>query len=166
MTVSNITFRRYRASHDAVRANDIYCHAIETLTDDYYSREQRQVWADWGSDGERLSKLLSQGITIVAETPQTLAGFAQLFPLYQVNMLYVRPECGRQGIGSQLLTILESLATRLGQRSLTTRASRASRPVFERAGFVVDRREIATRNGIELEGFRMSKPLEPGRNRP
>lgn len=54
-------------------------------------------------------------------------------------MLFVAPSAGGQGVARLLVKEVLDHARARGLTAVTTRASRAARPVLERCGFVVDR---------------------------
>ena len=57
-------------------------------------------------------------------------------------MLFVHPDASRRGVARALVTAVLNEARRRGLNRVTTRASRAARPAFQRFGFVVDRENL------------------------
>jgi len=137
----------------------LYHRAIRGLDDGLYDARQRQAWAAWGKEPGRATTLLARGITLVAVRNDQLLGFGQLWPADQINMLYVDPAAGRRGLGSDLIRQLEQHAVAQQVPLLFTRASRASQPVFRRAGFEVVAEEWVNARGVSLPRVRMVKRL-------
>ena len=66
-----------------------------------------------------------------------MAGFTDLDDHGYIDMVFVDPDFGRQGIASALLASMIALARQRGLPAVTTFAGLTSRPVFERHGFVI-----------------------------
>jgi hypothetical protein len=73
--------------------------------------------------------------------------------------LYCKGAFSRRALASQIYLRLEERARASGAKKLRTEASRISRVLFERKGFVVDEVEQAVRLGLTFERFKMSKQL-------
>ena len=57
-------------------------------------------------------------------------------------MLYVDPRFARRGVGATLIDALVRLAAARGAKRLTSEVSDTARPLFERQGFVAQRRNL------------------------
>ena len=142
----------------------LYRRAIAGIDDGLYSKAEKQLWGQWADTPERANRMLRQGVTLLATREGQLLGFGQIMPDYLINMLYVDPNAARQGVGSALVAVMERIARRHGAVSLYTRASHASRPLFQRAGFVPENRElIPAATGIRIARTVMVKDLRISR---
>ena len=82
-----------------------------------------------------------------------------------LDMLFVHPDAGGQGVARMLVEAVLGEARRRGLARVSTHASRTARPAFERLGFVVDRENVDnTTRGVRVPNFDMhlDLPAEPG----
>lgn len=136
----------------------VFQRAIEALTAQDYSDDQRQAWqADAQEDS--FADALQQGVTIVADNDGTPVAFAQLHPQNHVRMLYVDPEWSGLGIPMLLYQYLEDEARILGSKTLSTHASLTALKFFKSMGFNDDGEEQVERRGTTLPRHAMSKML-------
>jgi putative acetyltransferase len=104
-----------------------------------YDARQIEAWAGpadvdltgWDDRRRRATTL------VVQAADGTVVGFADLLPDGLVDMLFVHPRAGGQGVARRLVTTLKDEARARGLTSLHTFASRSARPAFERFGFAV-----------------------------
>lgn len=108
-----------------------------------------QVWADW-----RAAKA-----TYVAEREGAIAGFTDLEPHGQVDMLFVRADYMREGVATALLQHVTQKARVLGMDRLYAEVSITARPVFERQQFVVLAPQTVVSHGETFLNYRMAKTL-------
>ena len=158
--MKHIHYRQLLPRMDSRPLLSLYRRSIAAVGDGLYSLAQRQAWAQWANDPARADQQLRQGLTILAMANGSTVGFAQLFPGNMVNMLYVDEGWQRQGIGKGLVTRLEAVAHHQGTLTITTRASRASFPLFQSLGFKPAHQErVRAAGGITLTRTLMHKPL-------
>lgn len=79
-----------------------------------------------------LARMSGDNVMLVAQNDGTLEGFIELKAGHHIAMLFVRPECQRQGVGRQLLLSALSYAK---DETVTVRASLPSVTAYERYGF-------------------------------
>jgi putative acetyltransferase len=153
--------RDYRAEDAAGLARLFYetVHAVN-LAD--YTPVEVAAWAPTIPDTAPWHRRLAQGRTLVAEDGTGLLGFCLLEPEGCVDMLYVRQDAVRRGVGSALLERSEALARGLGLTRLLTEASRTARPFFARHGYRVTGEQSVERFGVTLTYFEMEKELAAG----
>jgi putative acetyltransferase len=77
-----------------------------------------------------------------------------------VDLLYVHPEYARRGVGRELLEAACTWAVAHGARTLEAEVSIAARPLFEAAGFRVEREQYVVRSGVELRNFHMTRAVD------
>ena len=132
---------------DAPPLAALFRESVDELAADDYDEAQREAWASRADDEEAFGALLAGELTIVALVDGEIAGFASLKDNTQFDMLYVRPETARRGVGSALADAIEKLAAARGAKTLTVDASDAARDFFTARGYVAK-----TRNTIEIGG--------------
>jgi putative acetyltransferase len=132
---------------DAATLAALFRESVDELAAEDYDEAQREVWASRADDEEAFGALLAGELTIVALVDGDIAGFASLKDNNHFDMLYVRPEMARRGVGSALADAIEKLAAGRGTKTLTVDASDAARDFFAARGYVAK-----TRNTIEIGG--------------
>ena len=152
-----LTFRAYETADTDMLAR-IFRDAVRMTAAAAYSAAQVAVWASL-ADQPKFAEGLSFGHCIVAERDGAIVGFGQLHPPECVQLLYVAPAFGRQGIASALLERLEADAIKAGVHTLNCNASHLSLLVFARAGWRLDSVETVERGSVCFERFKMSKSL-------
>ena len=132
-----VLLRSYRAS-DARATADVYRAAIRTTAARHYDHAQVTAWLGGDIDLERWNRNRATAWTVVAELNGAVVGFSDLTTDAQLDMLFVHPDAGGQGVARQLVMAVLAHARRRELARVTTHASRAARPVLERLGFVAD----------------------------
>ena len=144
---------------DAARCAAIFRLSVEQLASEDYDVEQREAWAARADDSAAFAKRLADGLTLIALVDGEAAGFASLKGADSIDMLYVDPRFARRGVGAALIDALVKLAHARGAQSLTSEVSDAARPLFERQGFVAERRNLVQIDGQWLANTTMVKRL-------
>jgi putative acetyltransferase len=140
----------------------IFVAAIEQLTGDDYSEQQRQAWASTADDEEQFGKRLAGALTLVATLQNSPVGFASLKGGNQIDMLYVHPGVAGQGVAAMLSDALEKLAGGRGAKALTVDASDNAVDFFAKRGYAARQRNTVTVNGEWLANTTMQKTLGEG----
>ena len=158
----NIYPLRAFISDDIHAVAKIYHQAASVLGQQHYSPEQVSIWADYPqAHFEEFEALVSQGHTLVAvDSLNQPIAFGQLHPENHLTLLYVLPEYSRQGLGKQLYTALEAIASANEQTSLSVTASKVSVGLFEQLGFELIEKEVSLRNNVPFERYNMVKVLK------
>lgn len=132
---------------DAATLAAIFRDSVDELAEEDYDDAQREAWSSTADDVEAFGARLAGELTIVALLDGEIAGFASLRDNTVFDMLYVRPDMARQGVGSALADAIEKLAGARGTATLSVDASDAARDFFAARGYVAK-----TRNTIEIGG--------------
>jgi putative acetyltransferase len=138
--------------------------SIRTMGPERYTADQVRVWAA-AADEERFPPLVQDAFTLVAEKGLDMVAFGALTATGHLTALYVHPQHGRQGIGSQILLELLHHAKREGIPHVHTEASEFSRGMFSRAGFRIEAPETVERDGVSIQRHRMFLALHEGDTR-
>jgi putative acetyltransferase len=153
------SLRPYRRS-DLPQLSEIRYAAIEELTVEDYGEEQRQAWASAGND-EALGERLEKSLTFVALAGGRPVGFIALQDEGLIDQLYVDPAVARTGVASALCDAIERVAAARGINRLAVDASDTAKPLFEKRGFVAQRRSTVEIEGQWLGNTHMTKVLSP-----
>ncbi len=137
----------------------IFVESIEGSTGDDYSEAQQQAWAAVAEDEPRFADLLGKQLTLVATLNSSPVGFASLKGADHLDMLYVHPSAGRQGVATALCDALEKLAGARGAAKLTVDASDTAHDFFRRRGYTDQQRSSVSVGEEWLARTRMQKTL-------
>jgi len=124
---------------------EIFRESIEELTADDYSDSQREAWAATADDEAAFGERLAKQLTLVGTLQGSPVGFASLKAPDVIDMLYVHPAAGANGVATMLVGALEKLAAARGAGKLTADVSDAAVDFFSKRGF-----EPQTRNTRKL----------------
>ena len=158
--MSAISLRPYLPA-DASLCAEIFRASIELSASDDYSDEQRDAWAARADDTVAFGARLAGSLTLVALIDGEPVGFASLRSEGEIDMLYVDPRFGRNGVASALIDALTRLAGARGVEQLTSEVSDTARPLFERHGFVAQRRNLVQIDDQWLANTTMTKRFAP-----
>ena len=146
-------------STDLPRVIETYTASIRSLAAPYYTLEQIAAWAPVPPDVARWEVRLTHLHTIVAEADGMLAGFASYTLDGYLDFLFTHPAFARRGVASSLYHRVEAALHAVSIPKVTTAASLAARPFFDRNGFQLDREECIECRGAYLRRFAMHKQL-------
>lgn len=158
--MSAISLRPYLPS-DGAQCADIFRASIELSASDDYGDEQREAWVARADDKTAFAGRLASALTLVALIDGEPVGFASLRGESELDMLYVDPRFGRRGVGAALIDALTRLASARGAERLTSEASDTARALFERQGFIAQRRNLVQIDDQWLANTTMTKRLTP-----
>ena len=154
-----VAFRPYLPT-DAARCAAIFRDAVEFSSADDYDDDQRAAWAARADDEDAFGLKLAQELTIVATLEGFVVAFASLKGADELDMLYVDPAAGRQGVGTALVDAIARLAGARGAKRLTANASDVVKPLFDRLGFAAERRSLVQLDDQWLAHTTMTKTLD------
>ncbi len=144
---------------DLPRCAEIFRASVEELAGDDYDDAQRAAWVESADDEPAFAARLTGALTLVATIAGEPVGFASLKGPDLIDMLYVDPDHARRGIGTALIDALARLAQSRGTMQLTSEVSDTARSVFDRQGFVAQRRNLVRLDEQWLANTTMTKPL-------
>jgi putative acetyltransferase len=149
---------RLATADDVPALAALYRDAALTLGPQVYSPAQVQAWACSTDDAAAFARYILEADTWVAEDsegPRGFCGVAVHGPIGEVHSLYVRAALTRQGVGTALLAHAMRAAQSKGAQRFEAWATPFSRPVFERAGFALERVASEPYQGVVFDRFRM-----------
>lgn len=150
---------------DAEAIIDLHFAAVHCTASTFYSPEVLDCWSGHPDEAryQQMREVITRGdeLVLVAEDALGVVAFGSIVPrLRELRALYVHPDAGRRGIGSQVLTLLERLALEQGVSELYLDASINSEAFYERAGYEVIRHSIHRLDtGQEMACVKMFKNL-------
>ena len=144
---------------DAARCAAIFRASIEALASEDYSADQCEAWAARADDAAAFGAGLAQSLTLIATLEGASIGFASLKGADVLDMLFVDPDHARRGVGTMLIDALTRIAAARGAERLSAEVSDTARPLFERRGFVAQRRNLVAKGEEWLGNTTMTLAL-------
>jgi putative acetyltransferase len=138
---------------------EIFRESIEELTADDYSESQREAWAATADDEAAFGERLAAQLTLVGTLEGSPVGFASLKAPDIIDMLYVHPAAGANGVATMLVGALEKLAGARGAEKLAADVSDAAVDFFAKRGFVPQMRNTRKLGEEWLANTTMEKKL-------
>ncbi|MEJ2036738.1 MAG: GNAT family N-acetyltransferase [Maritimibacter sp.] len=138
----------------------IFFCAIYEGTRHVYTLDERRAWAGPTINLDHWKDRLQTLTGFIAEINEDPVGFMTIDKSGYIDLSFVSPSCAGQGIGGALLKRVELWASENGASELSTAASLAARPFFEKHGWQVVDAETVTRHGTALKRFQMRKSLQ------
>ncbi|WP_453961487.1 GNAT family N-acetyltransferase [Amorphus suaedae] len=144
---------------DADHLARIFFCAVHEGTRDHYSFAQRMAWAGPTVDLDAWRHRVGGLTGFVAERDGEPIGFMTIDAEGYVDLAFVLPSAAGSGVGWRLHEAVEAKARALGAQEMTTQASKAARPFFERQGWSLIAEQSVERRGVRLTNYRMRKAL-------
>lgn len=151
---------RLATERDAEAMARLFYETVHTINVRDYTPEQVQAWAPAPRTGEEMRRRQQDKRVWVAEDGARLIGFIELDADGHIDCMYCHKDYQGRGVGSQLLSELESHAAQAGLTRLYVEASITARPFFERRGFHLIREQQVERQSVRLTNFVMERSLE------
>jgi putative acetyltransferase len=144
---------------DAKLCLAIFRASIDATASEDYDEDQIEAWKSRADDVPAFAGRLVEALTLLASRDGTVAGFASLKGAASIDMLYVDPAFSRGGVGAALIDALLRLAEARGVDRVTSDVSDTAKPLFERRGFVAERRNLVLVRDQWLGNTTMNKAL-------
>src|SRR5947209_18906914 len=129
---------------------EIFRASVAELTGDDYSASQQEAWASMADDEAAFAARLANALTLLGTIDGSPVGFASLAGGERIDMLYVHPAAGGQGVGTMLIDALEKLAGSRGAARLTDDVSDGAQEVLKLRCFAANQRNSAPLANEEL----------------
>jgi putative acetyltransferase len=148
-----------RSYRDSDLANVVECfeQSVRVIVARYYRPDQVALWAPATPDMDSWRLRLSTGGVFVADIDEAIAGFVRATEDGLVDLLYVHPQHERRNVGWSLLDVACDWCAARGAKVLEANVSLAGRPLFEAAGFHVQREQSVEYRGTQFRNFRMRR---------
>ncbi|MGL4395831.1 MAG: GNAT family N-acetyltransferase [Hyphomicrobium sp.] len=160
MSAGDVPLRPFLPA-DTMALRDLFAQSIEELTADDYNEDQRLAWISKAEDAAAFAAHLGAMTTLVVHVEGEHLGFASLKDNTHLDMLYVHPHYAGEGIGTALVTALETIAKARGASALTVEASETAVLFFEARGYAPESRNSVPVGDEWLTNTTMKKTLTP-----
>ncbi len=155
----NQTTLREGHHDDFKEIRHLFIETVSGINSADYDNQQIAVWISSIKNEAQWNEKMKKQFILVAQYENKLVGFISLEIGNHIDLLYVHKDFQRQGIAKSLYTEIEKNAKAKGQKSLTSEVSITAKPFFEQVGFKVMKKQIVTRERVELVNFKMIKEL-------
>jgi putative acetyltransferase len=156
---------RPAVSADAVAIIDLHFAAVHRTASTFYTSEVLDNWSPQPNEAryQQMQEIIAgdEELVLVAEDTLGVVAFGSIVPrLRELRAVYVHPNAGRRGVGTQVLAALERLALERGIPQLQMVASVNAEAFYRRAGYeVVESGTHRLRSGQEMACVKMAKHL-------
>ena len=151
--------RRYKLD-DCSEIYKLYYNTVRTVNLKDYTKEQVEAWAPAGDNPDDWGKVFLDSYAVVAELDNKIVGFGNIDNTGYLDMLYVHADYQGMGIASSILLELEKYALDNSIKTITTYASITLKPMLEKRGFKIEKKQTVEKNGQILTNFHMIKVLQ------
>ncbi|WP_250433964.1 GNAT family N-acetyltransferase [Hanstruepera flava] len=150
---------RQATVEDIPEITTLFRDTIREVNSKHYSDKQIQTWADGANDTQKWEDRINRLYFLVAESHNTIVGFAYLKNCNYFDGLFVHKDFQRQGIASKLLRIIESKVMMDGFEKIKSDVSITALPFFEDHYYDVIKKQKKILKGITFENYVVSKTL-------
>jgi GNAT superfamily N-acetyltransferase len=148
-------------AEDAAAAWEIRRGAILCHCQGHYPAEKLAKWTD-GQFDEGFVRFVVEELYVAVEDGQVVATGMIDCGTGRVDAVFVRPDRMRQGVGRQMMELLEDLARDAGLAELSLDATLNAAPFYRRHGFVGETVSLyQSPRGFTLDCVPMKKSLRP-----
>ena len=146
---------------DAKQLSALFHASVRRAGLHHYSAEQVEAWSPTPPDPELyIQRSLDGRVFLVAVSENgAQTGYGDLEMSGHIDHLYCHADFIGKGIGSALYRALEKAAHDQGIKTLFVEASEGARILFEKNGFIVQKRNDFMLKAVPIHNYQMSKQL-------
>jgi putative acetyltransferase len=154
---------RLSQSDDLIQMLRIQTDALRNLCPPYYTSEQIEALVERNIRHASLGGSQRE-ITLVAEVERVIIGLAALLG-QRISAVYVHPQFTRQGIGTQLLKVIENVAITRQFQTLSVAASLNAQPFYQANGYrILGESYLVADQNLQIPYIKMKRNLIGGGN--
>ncbi|WP_104734485.1 GNAT family N-acetyltransferase [Hanstruepera ponticola] len=150
---------RQATIEDVPEITALFRDTVREVNSKDYSDKQIQTWSAGANDTEKWEERVNRFYFLIAETNDTIVGFAYLKNGNYFDGLFVHKDYQRQGIASKLLRIIESKVMMDGFDEIKSDVSITALPFFEDHYYDVIKKQKKVLKGMTFENYIISKQL-------
>lgn len=150
---------RQATIEDVPEITTLFRDTVREVNSKDYSDKQIQTWSAGANDTEKWEERVNRFYFLIAETNDTIVGFAYLKNGNYFDGLFVHKDYQRQGIASKLLRIIESKVMMDGFDEIKSDVSITALPFFEDHYYDVIKKQKKVLKGMSFENYIVSKTL-------
>lgn len=141
---------------------NLFYDTVHTINAQDYTEEQLAAWAPIAQQASKLhtwKDSFNENLAFVARSEHQILGFCDMTYSGYLDRLYVHKDAQNQGIATALVDKLELEAKKLKLSHITTDASITAKSFFVKRGYVIVRKQIVERSGVQLVNYKMQLKL-------
>ncbi len=151
--MSEIVLREY-ISADCENIIKLFYDTVHSVNAKDYTKEQLDAWAPENVDAEMWDRSLSENYTLAALIDDQIVGFGDIHSSGYLDRLYVHKDYQGKGIASKICGRLENY---FDIPRITVHSSITAKGFFIRRGYRVIKKQLVTRNNVQLANYVMEK---------
>lgn len=158
---AEISFRKGNDG-DLPEIKTLFIETIVEICKSDYNSQQIDAWIFETKNNEnstRWEALIIEQYVWLAIQKNKIVGFITLKSGNYIDFLFVHKDYQRMGIASKLFHHIENEAKRQRKKKLTAHVSKTAKVFFEKQQFKVISTQFATRKGVQLMNYRMTKAI-------
>ena len=150
---------REASLEDLTQITSLFRDTVNHINSKDYSTEQIQHWKSGADDLQKWEQRIRDCYFALAESGNTLIGFAYLKSGNYFDGLFVHHEHQSRGIATLLADNIESKARDNGYDTVHSDVSITAKPFFEKRGYELDRVQKKPYHGMVFTNYLVSKVL-------
>lgn len=154
----NVVFEPYDTTH-IPHLMELFFETIKTSNPEDYNLEEIAAWTPDTSDLERWTERISNNYCILAKIDQSVAGFAEISPVGNIDMIFIHKDFQGKQIGKQLVNQLETYATEQQMTKITVETDKKTLPFFSGQGYSIKDENTIVIQNVELKNILLEKQL-------
>ncbi|WP_417238352.1 GNAT family N-acetyltransferase [Bizionia sp.] len=145
--------------NDLPEITSLFRNTILHINSKHYTENQIAVWASGADNEKKWTARITKNYFIVAETNNTIVGFAYLTQGNYLDGLFVHKDYQRQGIGAKLLRVIESQVIMAGFKEIKSDVSKTALPFFDDYYYEVEKKQMKHLKGEVFENYIIYRTL-------
>lgn len=150
---------RRAVQSDAEALIALYRNTVRIVNAVDYSSEQVRAWAPDHISKEKMEEKIRKTSVFVTEDESGITAMASLEGSDYLDMIFVRHDRQRRGLGRMLMAVIEETAREAGASELSADVSITAKPLFIANGFSIITEQLVELRGETLKNFKMQKEL-------
>ena len=135
----------------------MFYNTVHTINKKDYTPDQLAIWAPDDIDIDLWCKPFLTDYTLIAESENTIVGFANVSNTGYLDRLYVHKDYQNMGIAKNIIKNIEDYAVKKGLSQIIVDASITSKNFFKKRGYKILKKNIVKRKNQELINYTMIK---------
>ena len=143
------------SSSRAEEITNLFYSSVHAINSSIYSDKEKNAWAPRPIDYYKWKCRFDDKKPYLLMIKDEVAGFIELESDGHIDCTYVLPKYQQIGVATLLIQHVFSLAKKLGLKKLYVEASFVAKPLFEKFGFIVKRKNEVIKDGVVLINYSM-----------
>ncbi|WP_421716420.1 GNAT family N-acetyltransferase [Arcobacter arenosus] len=156
MNVYNI--EKYK-SQDVEDLAQLFTNTIHNVNSKDYTKEQIESWAPTKIDYKKWKNRFEKTKPYIVKNNNKIVGFFEFENNGHIDCFYVHHNYQRKGVGNIMMSKIINIAKEKKLDEVFAEVSITAKPFFEKNLFVVERKNIAIRDNVDLVNYIMTRQV-------